>query len=319
MYVIFSRHRINCSLRKWVENDSLKKLRDLERSELYVGNRDFIDSLRYFYADLFIQSAVEQMVFRPAAALEPGSDALCSAAGSIEKGKLVSATNFYADSGNDFDRLWRDGDLFDILTFWETIMRKTGLRVGILLLILGFIIGGICFLLPSLTANRISLSQSAFGLIPAGVFFLLGLVFTILSIIFTFRAKRVAAIYKSRLEPEGIIFFEEDVKGSMTFRNFKSPARYSSWRKVLITSLLILTKKNIIALKGSSPIIDVPVTDPRLKQMKFSLEGENTLLVAFAANLFQPDWSGEIEYRFQTGQAPEFLKKLNEITSDVIN
>jgi hypothetical protein len=192
-------------------------------------------------------------------------------------------------------------------------MRKTGLKIGILLLFVGIIVGGICFLLPPMTNNRVRFSESAFGLIPAGVLFLLGFVFTILSIIFTFRAKKVAAAYKSQLQPEGIVLFEEDVKGSMTFRNFRSPGRYANWRKVAITSLLILTKKNIIALKGSSPIINVPLTDARLRQMKFSLENEKTLLVAFDANLFQPDWSGEIEYRFHTPQAREFLQKLSEM------
>ena len=192
-------------------------------------------------------------------------------------------------------------------------MRKTGLRAGIALLILGIVIGGVCLLLPSLTNNRVRFGEAAFGLIPAGVFFLLGFVFTILSVIFTVRAKKVAAIYKAQLEPEGIVLFEEDVSGSMTFRNFRNPGRYANWRKVAITSLLILTKKNIIALKGASPIINVPLTDTRLREMKFSLEGETTLLVAFAANLFQPDWSGEIEYRFKTSKAREFLQKLNEM------
>lgn len=187
------------------------------------------------------------------------------------------------------------------------------MRAGIALLILGIVIGGVCLLLPSLTNNRVRFGEAAFGLIPAGVFFLLGFVFTILSVIFTVRAKKVAAIYKAQLEPEGIVLFEEDVSGSMTFRNFRNPGRYANWRKVAITSLLILTKKNIIALKGASPIINVPLTDTRLREMKFSLEGETTLLVAFAANLFQPDWSGEIEYRFKTSKAREFLQKLNEM------
>jgi hypothetical protein len=99
----------------------------------------------------------------------------------------------------------------------------------------------------------------------------------------------------------------------MTFRNFRSPGMYYSWRKVLITSLIALTKTRLLALKGSSPIINVPFTDERLRQMKFSLEGEKTLLVAFDANLFQPEWSGEIEYRFKTPQAREFLRKLSEL------
>lgn len=140
-------------------------------------------------------------------------------------------------------------------------MRKTGLRVGILLLFLGIIIGGICLSLPSLTNNRVSFKETLFGLIPAGVLFLLGFIFTVLSLIFTSRAKKVAAIYKAQLESEGIVLFEEDIRGSMTFRNFRSPGRYDSWRKVLINSLVVLTGKRLLALKGSSPIIDVPLTN----------------------------------------------------------
>lgn len=189
-------------------------------------------------------------------------------------------------------------------------MRRTGLKVGISLLILGVIGGGICLLLPSLTAGRVRFSQAAFGLIPAGVFFLLGFVFTTLSLIFSVRARKVAAAYRARLQPEGIVLFEEDVKGSMTFRNFRSPGTYYSWRKVLITSLVALTRTRLLALKGSNPIIDVPLTDERLRRMKFSLEGEKTLLVAFDANLFQPEWSGEIEYRFKTSEARRLWESL---------
>ncbi len=82
----------------------------------------------------------------------------------------------------------------------------------------------------------------------------------------------------------------------------------------MITSLVVLTGKRLLAFKGSSPIIDVPLTDERLRRMEFSVEGEKTLLVAFDANLFQPDWSGAIEYRFKTANAREFLQKLSEMT-----
>ena len=193
-------------------------------------------------------------------------------------------------------------------------MRKTGLKVGILLLFLGIMIGAICLLLPLLTNNRVRFGEAAFGFIPAGVFFLLGFIFTVLSLVFTVRARKIAAAYRTNLRPEGIVLFEEDVKGSMTFRNFRSPGQYVNWRKVLIAALVVVTGKRLLALKGSSPIIDVPFTDERLKQMNFSLENETILLVRFDANLFQPDWSGEIEYRFRTAKAKEFLQKINEMT-----
>jgi hypothetical protein len=65
-----------------------------------------------------------------------------------------------------------------------------------------------------------------------------------------------------------------------------------------------------LAFSYSSPIIDVPLTDERFRQLQFSLEDGNTLLVAFDASLFQTDWLGNIEYRFQTPQAQAFLEKL---------
>ena len=191
-------------------------------------------------------------------------------------------------------------------------MGKTSLKIGILLLILGIVIGGVCLSLPALTSNHVRFGESAFGLIPAGVLVLLGFIFTVLSLIGVARGKRAAAIYRAKLEPENIVLSEENLGGSMTFRNFRRPGAYTNWQKIGISALLALTQKRLLALKGSVPIIDVPLSDARLRQMKFSLEGEDKLSVAFDANLFQPDWSGEIEYRFRTARAREFLQKLSE-------
>jgi hypothetical protein len=46
--------------------------------------------------------------------------------------------------------------------------------------------------------------------------------------------------------------------------------------------------------------------------MRFSVEGQDTLLVAFDPSLFHPGWSGTMEYRFRTSEAPAFLEKLRE-------
>lgn len=52
----------------------------------------------------------------------------------------------------------------------------------------------------------------------------------------------------------------------------------------------------------------------RLRQSKviISLEENGALLVAFEAGLFQPNWSGQIEYRFGVAQGQAFLDKLRE-------
>ncbi len=121
---------------------------------------------------------------------------------------------------------------------------------------------------------------------------------------------KLPAEYVAALEKEGIILLDEGIRGTVTYRNFRAPGRYSNWKRQWFSSALILTKKRLLALRLRSEIIDVPFSDERFRQMQFSLEDETTLLVAFDASLFHADWSGSIEYRFQTAQAQAFFDKL---------
>jgi hypothetical protein len=50
--------------------------------------------------------------------------------------------------------------------------------------------------------------------------------------------------------------------------------------------------------------------------MQFSIEGDETLLVAFDAGLFHSDWSGSLEYRFRTPEAKAFLELLSKSVSN---
>jgi hypothetical protein len=49
--------------------------------------------------------------------------------------------------------------------------------------------------------------------------------------------------------------------------------------------------------------------------MRYTLEDNNEVLcVAFDASLFNSDWSGSVEYRFRTPEAPRFLELLQKRT-----
>lgn len=124
---------------------------------------------------------------------------------------------------------------------------------------------------------------------------------------------KIPAQYLPPLEKEGIILSDEGIRGSTTYRNFRAPNRRSNWRREWYTASIILTKARLLAFRHSSQIIDVPLNDPRFRRLRFSLENENNLVVAFDASLFHADWSGEIEYRFKTPLAESFLSKLREI------
>jgi hypothetical protein len=113
------------------------------------------------------------------------------------------------------------------------------------------------------------------------------------------------------LEQEGIVLLDEGIGGSVTFRNFRSPGRRSSWRRNWFTGSLVLTGGRFAAFAFSKPIINVPLGDDRLGQLQCSVEGETTLCVEFDAAAFHEDWSGSLECRFSTPQARLFLEQLS--------
>jgi hypothetical protein len=122
----------------------------------------------------------------------------------------------------------------------------------------------------------------------------------------------------STLKIEGIVLLDEGISGSVTYLNFRAPGKYSSWRRQWFTGSIALTQARLLGLQYANPIINVPVTDERLRSMRFSVEGGNTLLVAFDPALFHNDWSGTIECRFRTSLAQEFLERLVALPSGTV-
>jgi hypothetical protein len=114
------------------------------------------------------------------------------------------------------------------------------------------------------------------------------------------------------LEREGIRIMDEGVAGSLIRINYRDTrGRRCSWcRRRLMSCSIALTRLRIIAYAGSGKVIDVPLTDPRISQMRFELEGDHALLVAFDVRLFHPDWSGTMEFRFHTPQAMRIVEEL---------
>ncbi len=125
-----------------------------------------------------------------------------------------------------------------------------------------------------------------------------------------FGAGKISEDLTAQFKSEGLLLLDEGIKGSVTYLDFRMPGSYSNWRRQWYTSSIVLTNLRLVALRYSQMIINVPLTDERFRGLQFSLEEDDTLLVAFDASLFHNDWSGKIEYRFRTPQAQAFLDKL---------
>ncbi len=129
-----------------------------------------------------------------------------------------------------------------------------------------------------------------------------------------FGVGRIPEPNATALKNEGIILQDEGIRGSVTYRNFRGPGRISNWKRQWYTASIVLTEVRLLGLRCYDTIIDVPLTDQRLRRMKFSVERDDILLVAFDAALFHNDWSGTLEYRFRTPHAHDFVKMLRDRT-----
>lgn len=129
-----------------------------------------------------------------------------------------------------------------------------------------------------------------------------------------FGVGKIPEYLAAQLSAEGILLLDEGIKGSVTYINFRSPVRYANWKRQWYTASIALTEARLVALRFSQTIINVPLTDERIRSMNFSLEASGTLLAAFDAALFHQDWSGKLEYRFRTEYGQSFLDKLRERT-----
>ncbi len=69
-------------------------------------------------------------------------------------------------------------------------MKMTGLIIGVLLLFLSLVGMVVCFMLPTLTDNRINFDEAALGLIPVALIFIIGLLITIVSAVFLLKHRR---------------------------------------------------------------------------------------------------------------------------------
>jgi len=118
----------------------------------------------------------------------------------------------------------------------------------------------------------------------------------------------------SELKNEGSFAADEGIKSTITYKNFRAPGRYSNWKRRWFPGAVALTEKRLVLQQYSQPVINILLTDERLKKIKVSLETADTLLFEFEPNLFLENSTGQIEWRCRTPQArtiAEAMQKLN--------
>ena len=129
-----------------------------------------------------------------------------------------------------------------------------------------------------------------------------------------FGVGKIPKLLRDTMGIEGIVVSDEGIPGSVTYRDFRAPGKYFSWKKQAFTGSVVVTNIRLVALMYSSFAVNVPFTDERIHKLQISFEGDR-LVIAFDPGVFHDDWSGTIEYRFRTPQAQGMVKSIQDLSN----
>ena len=112
-----------------------------------------------------------------------------------------------------------------------------------------------------------------------------------------------------QVQSEDIQFFDEGIRGVLAYRNFRRPGLRTALDKRLFIGAIVLTKTRLLAVSGNNKLVDVPLSDERLRLMEFTIE-DGAFVIRFDAGLFHDDWSGTIEYKYKSDDSQRLLDLL---------
>lgn len=104
---------------------------------------------------------------------------------------------------------------------------------------------------------------------------------------------------------EGQRLMIESVKGSITFRNYRAPGRYSWRRRQYFLGSLAITPLRLVAYRYSTCLINVPFSDPKMASLEITVEKIDTICFRFDAAAFDDKCSGEVVARLLTERAKD--------------
>lgn len=119
------------------------------------------------------------------------------------------------------------------------------------------------------------------------------------------------------LRNEKPLFMEDGLGGSITWRNFRAPGKYFSFRRQWFAGSLALTETRLVGLRGKRFAINVPLNDERIRKMTLSVEKGQKLVIGFDAGVFHSNWSGRMEFRYELDDPQAFIDLLNQMRSEV--
>ena len=86
---------------------------------------------------------------------------------------------------------------------------------------------------------------------------------------------RVPGAHLQTYQLEGIELMDEGISGSVTYKNFRAPFRRSNWKRSWFLGSVILTRARVVGIPVRPTVVNVPLDDPRLQQLRVWTDGRN--------------------------------------------
>lgn len=118
---------------------------------------------------------------------------------------------------------------------------------------------------------------------------------------------RIAEPLRGQLAAEGLLAIDEELPGSVTYRHYRAPGEYSSWKREPTNAAIAVTRIRVVAWTGRVKHVDVPHNHPKRSAVTITSDRTDRLSVIYDAGAFRSDRSGLVEIRIRTRRAAEFV------------
>ena len=96
---------------------------------------------------------------------------------------------------------------------------------------------------------------------------------------------------------------EEELPGSVTYRDYRTPKRYSKLRKHGVMGSIALTDRRLLVWANHVTHVNVPYHDPLRAGIKVAVDQPDQICVSYDAAARDPNISGQVEVRLRTTRA----------------
>ena len=119
---------------------------------------------------------------------------------------------------------------------------------------------------------------------------------------------------RASLDAEGIMALDQGLPGSITYRNYRAPRQYSSYRKEAMNGAIAVTGQRLVVWAARSKQIDVPLVHPSRALIDVQQVAADRIGFSYDAAKFSDQRSGTVEIRLRTPNVAHLCELLNGAT-----